>query len=363
MKNCCLQKKTYLLLLILICTISCNGQDKIQLPKKIHAGQPQLIAVKSKTTSYGPNNEVYCGLQDKAGNIWFGTSNGVFVYDGKAFTIFTDAEKFGMMDNRTTAFLYRVYSILEDKNGNIWFGTSDGVCFYDGKEFTSFPIPAADVEFKDYPSAQLSSKSVISIFQDKTGNIWFGTQGFGAYRYDGKYLTNFIETNGLSSNCVQSILEDHNGKLWFATRGGGVSAYDGESFINVTAEEVPYNHLFCMMEEKSGKLWLGTVNSGARCYNGETFVNFTTNNGLCDNHVTGILEDKAGKLWFGTGKGLCSYDGKDFTSFTTKDGLCDNAVKFLLEDQTGKLWIGTRSGMSNYDGKSFTNFFEQKLKH
>jgi ligand-binding sensor domain-containing protein len=54
-------------------------------------------------------------LEDKSGNLWFGTyGGGVSKYDGKSFTHFTEKE--GLSNNT-------VLSMLEDKSGNLWFGT------------------------------------------------------------------------------------------------------------------------------------------------------------------------------------------------------------------------------------------------
>jgi hypothetical protein len=72
------------------------------------------------------------------------------------------------------------------------------------------------------------------MLQDKSGNLWFGTQGGGVSKYDGQSFTHFTEKEGLSNNLVSSILEDKNGNLWFGTQGGGVSKYDGQSFTHFT---------------------------------------------------------------------------------------------------------------------------------
>ncbi|MBI4647989.1 MAG: hypothetical protein HY738_15735, partial [Bacteroidia bacterium] len=61
---------------------------------------------------------IRCMLQDKSGNLWFGTGGGVSKYDGKCFTHFT--EKQGLSNNI-------VWSILQDNSGNLWFGTDGGV--------------------------------------------------------------------------------------------------------------------------------------------------------------------------------------------------------------------------------------------
>ena len=73
---------------------------------------------------------------------------------------------------------------------------------------------------------------VWTIAEDKTGNLWFGTIDAGAWRYDGKSLTNFTVKDGLGSNAIWTIYKDKAGNLWFGTDGGGVCKYDGKSFID-----------------------------------------------------------------------------------------------------------------------------------
>ena len=63
-------------------TFSVYGQVKTN----VNAGPLSLI----KSQSTNPGDNVHCGLQDKAGNIWFGTTgDGVYYYDGTFFTNFT----------------------------------------------------------------------------------------------------------------------------------------------------------------------------------------------------------------------------------------------------------------------------------
>ncbi|MBK6331236.1 MAG: hypothetical protein IPF62_12285 [Bacteroidetes bacterium] len=90
--------------------------------------QPKLI----KTQGSREGDNIQCSLQDKVGNLWFGTTGeGVYRYDGKLFTQFTMKE--GLNSNC-------LYSILEDKDGKFWFGTENGVCRYDGKTITNMPF-------------------------------------------------------------------------------------------------------------------------------------------------------------------------------------------------------------------------------
>jgi ligand-binding sensor domain-containing protein len=47
---------------------------------------------------------------------------------------------------------------------------------------------------------------------------------------DGKTFKNFTTKDGLVNDSVKSILEDKNGNVWFGTRGFGLSRYDGNTF-------------------------------------------------------------------------------------------------------------------------------------
>ena len=358
------------------------GTDSFLVPKSFSiqhsklnittAGVPETVIAKDMANKdQNPENfssfsklqglkhgNIICMLEDKSGNLWFGTAGGgVCKYDGKSFTHFTDKE--GLSNNV-------VWSIVEDKSGNLWFGTyGGGVSKYDGKSFTHF----TDKE-------GLSNNVVLSILEDKSGNLWFGTEGGGVCKYDGKSFTHFTDKEGLSNNVVSSILEDKSGSLWFGTYGGGVSKYDGKSFTHFTEKEgLSNNAVRSILEDKSGNLWFGTSGGGVCKYDGncvddiingtnlyqhnqqdlkknkkdlvKSFTHFTDKEGLSNNVVLSILEDKSGNLWFGTaGGGVCKYDGKRFTHFTDKEGLSNNVVLSILEDKSGNLWFGTRFGLS-----------------
>jgi ligand-binding sensor domain-containing protein/serine phosphatase RsbU (regulator of sigma subunit) len=236
-----------------------------------------------------------------------------------------------------------------DKMGNIWFGTEGGgVSRYDGKSFTNFTTAQG-----------LANNLIMSIMEDRAGNLWFGTVDGGVSRYDGKRFTNFTMAQGLGSNTIWNIVEDEKGMMWFGTEGGGISRYDGKSFTNyTTAQGIPNNRVRSSMKDKKGNIWFGTLGGGIIRYDGKSFTNLTPASGLGNHTIWCITEDKKGNLWFGTeGGGASRYDGTSFTNFTTAQGLSNNTIWSIAEDQTGNLWFGTEgSGVSRYDGTSFTNF-------
>ncbi|MFN0037034.1 MAG: two-component regulator propeller domain-containing protein [Saprospiraceae bacterium] len=288
-------------------------------------------------------------VEDEGGNLWFATNGGVCRYDisranhpcnnnsckhdpqieqdlkahsqelAKSFT------KYTMMDGLSSD---EVWSILLDRDGNIWCGTEGGVCRFHGllKIITNFPI--TPVELTGFPDAYQAPKLVNCIFQDKTGNLWFGSNGNGVYRYDGTSLTNISEKEGLCNNFVQCILEDKNGNLWFGTRFGGLSRYDPATggFTNFTTKHgLCCDFVWTMMEEKNvptgeTEIWVCTAGGGACRYNEKahsvSFSHFTTQAGSPNRYVQSILRDKNGTLWLGTSGGLFRYDGKSFINVT-----------------------------------------------
>ncbi|MEO8590627.1 MAG: two-component regulator propeller domain-containing protein [Flavobacteriales bacterium] len=352
-------------------TASCNGQ--VATPASRESGGSS-VAVKENSAqgerpaSYYQN--VSCGLQDKAGNMWFGsTSNGVLRYNGKAFTRFSADQGLASTE---------VFAMLEDKAGTIWVGTKEGVYRSDGRTFMRLPIPhGQSVPEKDGNGVLTNSPDwIISLSQDRTGALWLGTQGFGAYRYDGTSFTFFNEQNGLCGDFVQDIMEDRKGTIWLATRGGGLCRYDGSSpdqsgrgrFTSFTKEQgldgnIDNNHLTWVLEDRSRKLWFATVSRGLFRYDGKSTVHFTNTDAPGLNNNFDAAEDASGTIWIATRRGVYSYDGTSFTGFTTAEGLCNDDVMSITLDRSGGSWFGTRSnGLCRYDGKAFVDFTERLAK-
>lgn len=345
-------------LTILIFGTACNGQVKKDSPKE-KVEHPKLI----KTIGNPRYGNVQCGLQDKAGNLWFGTTlNGLYKYDGKSFTQFLVVD--GLDSNN-------IFSILEDKDGKIWIGTHSGLYLYDGKTFAAIEIPLRKNLPPNKNEYYRNSHWVFSIMQAKSGKLWFATID-GVYIYDGKSFTPFIitETAGgfaSSNNNAEYMLEDKAGNIWFGGRGTeGVYRYDGKSVTNIKLEELfqngpkpkAHNWAWPQLQDKNGNIWFSNW-GGVYRYDGKSFTTFTEKDGLSGD-IARIIEDKKGNLWFG-GAGLSLYDGKSFTRFTTKDGLPNLGVWLILEDTSGNLWVGTReTGLYLFDGKKFTVYSEYK---
>jgi ligand-binding sensor domain-containing protein len=355
------------------------------------ASQPKLI-IPAGTNQY---TFIRSMLQDKAGNIWIATSGaGVYRYDGKDFVNFT--MKDGINSNI-------VQCMMQDFNGNIWVGTKDGVSKFDGKKFTDFALPwTRTVVFAPFFRQKAPqkgcqpafNKTVLSMMQDKMGNIWFGTQDEGAFQYNGKVFTQFlhnegpVQNDGLHHFAVHNMFQEKSGNIWF-----GSYRYDGKTFKNfpqvenasdssdivvrsykdMLEQKSVYSSANNVLEDKKGDLWFNhSCRYGVTKYDGKTITNFTDKDGFCDNLIRAMVADKEGNIWIGgirkDAKGIKEgcisiYDGKTFRAFSTEK-MSNSAIESLFVDKDNNIWIGTREvGLYRYDGKTLTAFTEKPVNN
>lgn len=205
------------------------------------------------------------------------------------------------------------------------------VCRYDGLFFTDFPVPIPEVELLPY---QTTMNWVTEVIEDKHGNIWFGRDGYGACRYDGKTFTHFTKKDGLPSNNVQVIRADKQGNIWFGCRvtendhpdpdkrkgDGGLGRFDGKTVIQYPAlEGLSKNHVYSLYADKTGNIWIGATGVGVYRYDGESFKIYKGTDRMDLTYrfgVQDILEDKNGTLWFGFSGGLFRLSGSAIVNVT-----------------------------------------------
>jgi len=281
------------------------------------------------------SNSINDILQDKEGKIWIGTKNGLNVYDpsatlsasGKAFTEIQIQLPNNLPPNTNEYYqTHVVHDIMQDQAGKLWFVTIDGVYIYDGKSFRLFSIDGAENGFLS------SNDKVERVFEDKAGNIWLGGRtNKGVYRFDGKSITNFKLEELIIKNESAKFekdrivchswawpqLQDKNGNIWFSNWAGAYR-YDGITFTSFTKNDgLPGNNglVAKIIEDKNGNIWLG--GDGLCRYDGKSFTSFSTKDGLPNLGIWTILEDKSENIWVGTREtGLYLYDGKTFITYS-----------------------------------------------
>ena len=135
-----------------------------------------------------------------------------------------------------------VRGVFEDSRGRVWIGNNGvGVVVVDGdRTFGVAPLVGEGDALLRMGSPLTESNAVnhdgslqraFSFGEDRDGNIWIGTIGGGAWRYDGHELRQFTAKDGLTTPDVMTIARDRDGALWFG--GIGVFRLAGSRFERV----------------------------------------------------------------------------------------------------------------------------------
>ena len=254
-----------------------------------------------------------------------------------------------------------VRNIFEDKDGNLWMGTNGfGVARFDGKELKYF----------DQHNGLIGSQ-VTDIMQANNGDIWLSTYG-GLSVYDGKSFRNYTTADGLGSEWMWSVYEDSHGQIW-AGSVNGLSKLKDDKFITVGIPEKGTfysdsrftNQWVRDFMEVDGELWIATAGLGICIYNGKDFRFLNTDNGLCDNDISCMMKDSNGNIWIATRfGGVCKYDGMNFVTYNMENGIGNNESIIVYEDKAGNIWFSSEGfGLYRYDGQKLTNYsVEEGLK-
>lgn len=154
-------------------------------------------------------NTFWCGLEDRKGNLWFGSNrDGLFRYNLKTDRVeqafykkeFTDAK--GDLN---------VVAMSEDRQGRLWLACYDNslVC-YD-------PATGAARRFS-YTGRNISPVCT-AVRVAANGRIYAAfIEAFVELDADGKLSRYFTMENGLKADRVNRIVEDRQGKIWFNTK-------------------------------------------------------------------------------------------------------------------------------------------------
>ncbi|MCP9768073.1 regulator [Lacihabitans sp. LS3-19] len=165
-------------------------------------------------------------MEDKAGNIWFASSNnGVYRYDGETITHIAEKELLG--ENYAGG-------IAQDKAGNIWFTMKNGICKYDPKA----ELTTGGSAFTEYTTKDgLGGTEFWGIIIEDSGIIWVTARGSttrfdpSLNKTDPKAFTVFTPADGINC-CVQSMYQDKAGNMWWGA-GSGLYRFDGKRFYQV----------------------------------------------------------------------------------------------------------------------------------
>ncbi|MDB5115591.1 MAG: ATP-binding region ATPase domain protein [Mucilaginibacter sp.] len=302
-------------------------------------------------------------LQDKKGQIWIGTFDGLSKFNGIEFNTYKN-------DARTPKSLSsnQVFKLMEDRDDKLWIGTLNGINCYDN----------TTDQFIRYKLAGTSKKySVLDIIQDKKGIIWAGTDA-GLFNYDPRVQrsSNVFSKTNICNDKIQCLYIDHQDHLWIGT-AQTLKIYDLKNGRLIPVPPVLKAQtklsdviIRSIIQDHEGNYWIATETEGLFFYNikAQTCINYNKTNGLLSNTIRALIEIENREIWVGTKNGLniISLADNHIKAYTHDPeyptSLSQNSVRCILKDKEGNIWIGTYNGGVNVVYNQSDNFYNIGLK-
>jgi ligand-binding sensor domain-containing protein len=292
-------------------------------------------------------------VQLRNGDIVVSTwGNGLFAYDKDFNPIKRDYVEQGMKLGEGLT-----WSIHERANGDIWRANQDGFLFIyhaDKKKSERIQHPV----FKRWTIRQIT--------EDKTGNLWFGTQGGHLVKWNAD-TDSFSLIQKLPST-INRLYTDLRGDIWACTKNNGVfriNSKDGSVIINYSADSPKEQKLLLTSAadiiQYDDSLYI-IASGGLNILNirTSTIRYESTVNGLPSNSVSNIVKDRRGHLWLAIESGVCSINMKNsvVSTYNENDGLptvdFNGGAACILND--GRIVMGTTHELITFDQAQVEKF-------
>lgn len=299
-----------------------------------------------------------CVLVDRDGAVWVGTlGQGLFHLSGGRMERITRSD--GLSSDT-------VYALFEDREGNIWAGTQNGI-----DRFREYKVASWSTR------QGLPGSNVSAILAEPNGDLCAGIEAIGVYCFPSGHLRRLpsmstsagladsggdlvVATAGgvfkstlrgtisLSNRLdrVYSVAQDRDHSIWFGDIGQGLFRFRNGEVDQVAADRFAGKPITFLLGDRKGRLWIALNPGPLTLYQEGAFHSFSSANGLGSEHVVSLFEDHSGTIWVATDRGLSRYDGNGrFVTLTARNGLPCDSMQDILEDDLGYLWLRTSCGL------------------
>lgn len=316
--------RTSLLILFILASLSLCAQNFKTLGMKDGLSQPSVLAI----------------YQDTLGRMWFGTREGVNVYDGKQITQFKQGrvEEYQAVDRYMSG--DEVNRIVGDKNGDVFMRVERALVKYNIKEETFTTLRSGNV----------------GALESAHGDVWCTVRD-SLFKYDDAVRTlRFVSK--LNSDRIICVLVEEN-KLWIGTNTG---LYLKEN--NQITCLLPDVEIYRIFRSSRNELWIATRMQGLYHIKRDGVLRKApvSEGYVISNQIREFVEDEQQNIWFGTFNGLQSYNPytdtfRSFSSENRPGALTHSSVFSLYKDRQGTIWIGTYYGGINYFNQTKDIFY------
>lgn len=339
--------------------------------------------------------------QDKLGRMWFGTEEGLSIYNGVQTIAYKPSShhtpgdfkignriQFINGDEEGNVYFCSDYSLvryniqsqqfttlrktnaraISAHNGTIWAGISDSI----------FTIAPSQKELSFALKLEKKNQFATAIKMDSKGRLWIGTNSGLYLKEKDKALTCIIPKDD-----IYAIFEDSMHNLWISARMDGMYKMDINGkllhfhFDPHNKNNISSNQIREFTEDNFGNIWIGTF-TGLNKYNPRSgqFTNYTRTSlpgSLTHSSVFSVFKDNQGTIWLGTYYGGVNYFNPEMDLFSmyTSDITRDDCLSYpfvghMVEDKDNNVWICTEGGGVNFfnrETKKFTYYMNSENRN
>lgn len=304
----------------------------------------QVYYFKKYSTSEGlVQGTVKAIYQDSKGRMWFGTAEGVSIYDGNEFINYGIAEGFSKPV---------ITSFYEISPGLMLVGTlGDGVViFYDP------PYSRAILKAKITEKKYISGLYISQIVRDEKKNIWFVTDdGISTWNMNGNKIASVEKLNSFGNVGNPSLfqIEFYDEENFYAATNIGLLKKNGSDYEFVKYKnqsiDVP---VFKLFKDSRNVIWFSTFQNLFYIKNNVLYDAKEIHPSL-EKAIYCFEEDVNHSLYLGTIGGIIQINGTDVNLINKDNGLENKDIISLHSDTDNNLWIGSLSGLSKLSGSDF----------
>ena len=284
------------------------------------------------TTKQGlATDAVQCVFEDREGNIWLGTQNGLQ----------------RLTPNRVTpiATLPLARSAALTPDGSVWIGSAAGL--------TRF-VAGGQRQYTEMDG--LGGSVVLALNVDPSGTLWISTEN-GVSRFQHERFSGIVVP---SNGVVQRVfsMATTSSSTWLRSLSRRLFKVSPQGLV-IEPTEIPEDMrtgTLVVAADSRDNLWLGAS---------EGRVGVLRPNGHFDAYrlgigaISAIHETDDGSIWIGGENGLSRLANGVVQSITAEDGLPTH-IKAIVEDTDGVLWVGLVSGIARIERKEIDHALAQR---
>lgn len=303
--------------------------------------------------------------KDSKGRLWLGTlHNGIHLLNLDT----GEFEPFAVMERSMHPHYFRANSIFEDRDGSLWVGTEA----YGVLKIDSYTTNIGVVQSLIAPGAGDDAPIWEVVAEDRDGNVWAGSESSGLFKFDAEL--NFIKhfehdpdnAASIHNNRATRLHSDPNGYMWVGT-SLGASRIDilTDEVERITPELTEEDGLYSktvdvMYRDDSGNVWIAQP---------QQLVKFVEKIGALTelperiakataSSVGAVQADRHGNIWLGASRGLIVFDPSSNELIPWSDDL--NDPRNLREEGVDDLLRDSRGRMWGLTSSGVFQYNEDK---